>query len=603
MSVIDRGGHDEHEHTRDDDEDRPVSGWRLAWRLSRYLRVQYYFGGALWVVVIAFPVLTGLVLKALFDRFSEGAAADVSQIAWLLVLFVVLDVIRQAFMWLAIATWPYWWNAVQTLMRANVLRSILCAPGPAAGRLPASSAEALNRFRDDVEDILLLTDIWIDVTGDAVFAAFALTIMFSIDARVTLVIVLPLLAIIAGTRVLSDRIKAAHSAARAAAADVSEQIGGLFSGVLTLKAAGAEDAAIARLREHNAIRRVLEIRARLLTDLLDTLTASSVELSTGLVLLLVAPKMKSGEFTVGDLALFTAYVGWLAGLPRRVGRMLYRQRQASVAGTRLLRLLTAQEDDRTLVEHRPVYFRGAAPSATPPPPLDEPFTRLEVEDLTAHHPSSGRGIEHIDLVVDRGELVVVTGAIGSGKTTLIRALLGLVPREGGTIRWNGRAVDDPGHFLVPPRTAYAAQVPRLWSASLHENLLLGWNATDVDVMHALQLARLDDDVAGMTEGLDTIVGPRGMRLSGGQLQRALAARALVRRPELLVVDDLSSALDVETEQALWEGLAARSVRGAPPAALLVVSHRPAVLARATRVVTLEEGRVSGDPRRSTGIPA
>ena len=93
------------------------------------------------------------------------------------------------------------------------------------------------------------------------------------------------------------------------------------------------------------------MRARLLTDLLDTLTASSVEVSTGLVLLLVAPAMRSGAFTVGDLALFTAYVGWLAGLPRRVGRMLYRQRQASVSGARLIRLLTEDDDERSLVEH------------------------------------------------------------------------------------------------------------------------------------------------------------------------------------------------------------------------------------------------------------
>lgn len=580
---------------------RPVSGWRLCWRLTRYLPARYYLGGLLWVVVVAFPVLTGLVLKALFDRFSEGAAASLSQIAWLLVLFVVLDVIRQAIMWLAIAVWPYWWNSVQTLLRANVLRSILCAPGPAAGRLPASSGEALNRFRDDVEDLVLLTDIWVDLAGDAVFAAIALAIMFHIDASVTLVVIVPLLAIIVGTRMLSDRIKAAHSAARSAAADVSEQLGGLFSGVLTLKAAGAEDAAIGRLREHNAVRRTLEIRARLLTDLLDTLTASSVELSTGLVLLLVAPAMRAGTFTVGDLALFTAYVGWLAGLPRRVGRMLYRQRQASVSGARLIRLLTEQEDDRSLVEHRPVYFREPAPVAPAPPPVDKPFECLEVEGLGAHHPSSGRGIDDVDLVVRRGELVVVTGPVGSGKTTLVRALLGLLPRDRGTIRWNGQTVEDPGLFLVPPRTAYAAQVPRLWSAPLRENLLLGWDASDEDLARSLRLARLEDDVAGMTEGLATIVGPRGMRLSGGQLQRALAARALVRRPELLVVDDLSSALDVETERALWEGLADRSTNGGAPTALLVVSHRPAVLDRADRVVVLDEGRL--EPRPSADLSA
>jgi ATP-binding cassette subfamily B protein len=506
-------------------------------------------------------------------------------------------------MWIAIAVWPYWWNSIQTLLRANVLRSILCAPGPAAGRLPASSAEALNRFRDDVEDIVLLTDIWVDLAGDAVFAAIALAIMFSIDARVTLVVVIPLLAIIAATRMLSDQIKAAHSRARSAAADVSEQLGGLFSGVLTIKAAGAEEQAIGRLRERNAIRRTLEVRARLLTDLLDTVTASSVEVSTGLVLLLVAPSMRSGSFTVGDLALFTAYVGWLAGLPRRVGRMLYRQRQASVSGARLIRLLTEDQGEPGLVEHAPVYFREPAPAAPSPARADDPFDCLEVEGLAAHHPSSGRGIDGVDLVLRRGELVVVTGAVGSGKTTLVRALLGLLPRDSGSIRWNGELVDDPGVFLVPPRTAYAAQVPRLWSAPLRENLLLGWDATDADIEQSLQLARLEDDVAAMTDGLETIVGPRGMRLSGGQLQRALAARALVRRPELLVVDDLSSALDVATERALWEGLAGGSAANAP-AALLVVSHRPAVLERADRVVVLDEGRMAPPrPRPSEGIPA
>jgi ATP-binding cassette, subfamily B, bacterial len=582
---------------------RPVSGWRLGWRLSRYLPARYYLGGLLWVIVVAFPVLTGLVLKALFDRFSEGTAASLSQISWLLLLFVVLDVIRQGIMWLAIAVWPYWWNSVQTLLRANVLRSILCAPGPAAGRLPASSAEALNRFRDDVEEIVLLTDIWVDLCGDAVFATLALTIMFSIDARVTLVVVIPLVAIIAATRLLSDRIKAAHSTARSGAADVSEQLGGLFSGVLTLKAAGAEDAAIGRLRERNAIRRTLEVRARLLTDLLDTVTASSVELSTGLVLLLVAPSMRAGTFTVGDLALFTAYIGWLAGLPRRVGRMLYRQRQASVSGARLIRLMTEHEDQRSLVEHRPVYLRERAPAAPAPPLVEDPFECLEVDGLAAHHPSSGRGIDGVDLVVRRGELVVVTGAVGSGKTTFLRALLGLLPRDGGSIRWNGHLVDDPGVLFVPPRTAYAAQVPRLWSAPLRENLLLGWEASDDDIERSLRLARLDADVAGMSNGLATIVGPRGMRLSGGQLQRALAARALVRQPELLVVDDLSSALDVETEQALWHGLAGRSTMGSSPAALLVVSHRPSVLARADRVITLDEGRVSQLPHPSEEIPA
>lgn len=573
----------------DDRRDSVISSWWVGWRLARYLPKRYLLGGALWVIVISFPILTGLLLRALFDRFSEGTAASVKEIAWLLAVYVALDVVRQGLFWLAIANWPQWWNSIQTVLRTNVLRSILCAPGPAASRLPASSGEALNRFRDDVEDILLLVDIWIDLSGDAVFAAIALAVMYRIDSSVTIVVALPMVIIIVVTRALSDRIKATHSAARAAAANVSEQLGGLFGGVLSLKVAGAEKAAIARLREHNAVRRDLEVKARLLTDLLDTLTASSVSLSTGLVLLLVAPSMRSGRFTVGDLALFTAYVGWLAGLPRRVGRTLYRLRQTSVASGRLVRLLADHEDEHDLVAHNPVYFRTPAPVAPAPAPLDAPFERLDVESLTARHATTNRGVVDVSLSVERGELVVVTGTVGSGKTTLLRAILGLLPIESGTLRWNGTPVD-AGLELVPPRAAYAAQVPRLWSASLQENLRLGWLADDDDLAEALRLARLDDDVTDMIDGLDTLVGPRGVRLSGGQLQRALTARALVRRPELLVVDDVSSALDVETERALWDGLTCGDGPGLP-SALLVVSHRPAVLERADRVVVLSGGRI------------
>jgi ATP-binding cassette subfamily B protein len=333
------------------------------------------------------------------------------------------------------------------------------------------------------------------------------------------------------------------------------------------------------------------VRARLLTDLLDTVTASSVELSTGIVLLLVAPAMRSGQFTVGDLALFTAYVGWLAGLPRRVGRTMYRLRQTSVASGRLVRLLAEHEDEHDLVAHNPIYLRQPAPPAPPPAPIDRPFERLEVDGVTAVHESTSRGVSDVSLRVERNELVVITGAVGSGKTTLVRAILGLLPIQSGSLRWNGDVVVDPDVTLVPPRVAYAAQVPRLWSASLRENLQLGWPVDDDQVDEALRLARLYDDVAEMTDGLETLVGPRGVRLSGGQLQRALAARALVRQPELLVVDDLSSALDVETERSLWDGLLSADRKG-PPLALLVVSHRPAVLNRADRIVTLVGGRIA-----------
>jgi ATP-binding cassette subfamily B protein len=139
--------------------------------------------------------------------------------------------------------------------------------------------------------------------------------------------------------------------------------------------------------------------------------------------------------------------------------------------------------------------------------------------------------------------------------------------------------------MVPPRTAYLPQVPRLFSEPLADTVLLGEHHADLD--HMLWLTCLDEDLATMPDGAATLIGPRGLRLSGGQIQRAGAARALARRPELLVVDDLSSALDVDTEARVWDRVAGGGFETA-----LLVSHRPHVLERADRVIVLAEGRVA-----------
>jgi len=138
--------------------------------------------------------------------------------------------------------------------------------------------------------------------------------------------------------------------------------------------------------------------------------------------------------------------------------------------------------------------------------------------------------------------------------------------------------------LVPPRAAYLPQVPRLFSEPLADTILLGEEPGELD--DALRMVCLDEDLGRMPEGHATVIGPKGLRLSGGQVQRAGAARALVRRPDLLVVDDLSSALDAATEATVWERVAGGGYETA-----LLVSHRAHVLDRADRIVVLDAGRV------------
>jgi ATP-binding cassette subfamily B protein len=229
-----------------------------------------------------------------------------------------------------------------------------------------------------------------------------------------------------------------------------------------------------------------------------------------------------------------------------------------------------------------------------PPPLvpgrlPAPRPRLEtvtVTDLTCRYPESGRGIEGVSFRLERGSFTVVTGRVGAGKSTLLLALLGLLPREWGEVRWNGEFVADPAAFFVPPRAGLTPQVPRLFSEPLRDNILLGLDPAGVDLAAAIWSVALEADLAALDRGLDTVVGPRGARLSGGQVQRAAAARMLAREPELLVVDDLSSALDVETERTLWERVLAR-----PGATVLAVSHLRPVLRRADQIIVLKDGRV------------
>ncbi len=124
--------------------------------------------------------------------------------------------------------------------------------------------------------------------------------------------------------------------------------------------------------------------------------------------------------------------------------------------------------------------------------------------------------------------------------------------------------------------------------SLRENLLMGREEADAAVLEAVRAAAFERDLGDMPNGLDTLVGPLGMRLSGGQVQRTATARMFVRNPDLLVIDDLSSALDVETEQTLWE----RLFREHTGTTALVVSHRRPALQRADQIILLEEGRVA-----------
>ncbi|GIJ38045.1 ABC transporter ATP-binding protein [Micromonospora andamanensis] len=223
---------------------------------------------------------------------------------------------------------------------------------------------------------------------------------------------------------------------------------------------------------------------------------------------------------------------------------------------------------------------GTAPAPTVPPRTA--LRRLELVGFGVRHTDGTTAVRDVDLTVERGQLVLVVGPVGSGKSSLLRALAGIAPHT-GLLAWNGEPVTEPELFLRPNQVGYVGQLPRVLSGTVADNITLGHQ---VDAAHAVSTAQLEHDLAATGSGLGLLIGHKGTRLSGGQLQRLALARALAPRTELLVADDVSSALDVTTELALWQALRDRGVT------VVGSTSKRAALVRADHVVVLIAGTVA-----------
>lgn len=567
---------------------------------------------------------TGLLLRAFFNGLTgaDGFSLDLwAVVGWQIAVLVV----SVTLLFIAIFGTINLIQHGMALMIRNLIARIFSLPGGAAlplddnGR-PMPSGKIVSTLRDDTDQMAHSPIVFDDLIAFGAQALISLAIMFRINALVTLGTFVPLALIIFVAHRLSSRAEAIRKASRAATAEVTGLIADMFNAVQAIKVAGAEERVIGRFRQVNDRRRSAMVQDKLIVQVVDTLSGGTVDVGVGLILLFATQAIFAGTFTVGDFALFAAYVWPATQLMRMAGRLITHYRQVGVSAQRMERLMQGSAPG-AVVAHNPIYLTGDLPELPfVTKTASHRLETLEVRDLSydygwqnakpenQNQQSMVGGISGISFTVPRGSFFVITGRIGSGKTTLLKTLLGLLPPQGGEILWNGQPVMNPAAFFVPPRVAYTAQTPRLFSDTLRNNILLGLPEERVDVRQAVETAVLAPDLAEMENGLETLVGPKGVRLSGGQVQRAAAARMFVRDAELLIFDDLSSALDVETEMFLWERLFdTAKVQGSggteenwdnafAPLSLrptcLVVSHRRPALRLADWVIVLQDGRIA-----------
>ncbi|MBP9500693.1 MAG: ABC transporter ATP-binding protein [Candidatus Promineofilum sp.] len=579
--------------------------WALIRFRPRYFILNLIFG----VVLTVTQLIPGLITRQFFDELTGEATATYG-IATLLGMLVAVQFGRMA------VNVGYEWSgwalrAVNgVLMRVNFMHNILAKP--AARPMPVEPGDAIHRLQRDVGDYSDFPT-WIpQEIGDTIFFLFAVTIMARINPWITLVAIMPLMAVFFISRMAWRRFLLYERATRVAGSHVTAFLGEILGGVQAIKIADAESGALGYFDTLNEARRKAGVRQNTFLALFNSAGQSMGDIAIAIVILLVGQTLQSGAMTVGDFTLFVSYLTIAVRFPSNLGGFISEIAQQRVVLDRLQEM-HPEAPPESIVVHRPIYEQGDVPALVMPlRTAADRLERLEVVGLTYLHERSGgaeeqrregapllpgtsappppvSGIADISFDLPRGSFTVVTGRVGSGKTTLLRALLGLLPPGSGEVRWNGVAVADPGVFFIPPRSAYTPQVPRLFSESLRDNILMGLPEDGANLTAALHTTVMEPDIAMLEAGLDTLVGPRGLRLSGGQVQRSAAARMLVRNAELLVFDDLSSALDVETEQLLWERLVDETGEARPTC--LVVSHRRPALRRADHIIVLEGGRV------------
>ena len=509
----------------------------------------------------AFGTLTGFVWGHLVASLSTGH--DPSGQAVLLVCSLLAAPLLLS---LAFSVYPRWWVAVMLRVRLAVLRGQTMQH-----RLPRTPPGEVVARAMDSDRFARYADRWVDFVNGVVVAAVTAIAGGSALAGAVLLLVMALSAAASATgSPLAGRSAAASSQARAR---FGRSLASALDAARTVKLAGATPAVHRHLREIDRTRVGAAVREHRVQALLDGVPMVLVQcgvVGSWLIFL-------GGGWGLATALLVSTAVGGFEWFGRVAGSVIteapgvraWKDATARLAGGRDLMKVPSKVD----------LVAGTAP--VPPIPPRTGLARLEVRELTARHPDGTIGVHNVSFSIDAGEMVVLLGAVGSGKSSLLAALAGLADHS-GVVLWNGRAITDPQIFLRPGQVAYVAQIPLVLSGTFSDNITLDHQRHLGD---AINDARLETDIdeAG---GAHAVVGHRGVRLSGGQIQRLALARALAAQAELLLADDVSSALDARTEQELWQALRRRGTT------VVASTSKRSALQQADRAIVLVAGEVA-----------
>ena len=532
----------------------------------------FYLGGTIALIITNIIVLEiPLLAKQIIDTLAaRGELKTLSSVAISIILLGLSQVIIRTTSRILIF-WPG--RALEANLKADVFYRILIAP--LVDIISYSVGELTSRLNNDVTQLRIFFAFGaLQVLNVIFISIFTISKMASIDSTLTALAISPMLLMLVLTKVVMPHLYKSMRENTEALGRLTAKVSEAFSQVHVVQMMNAVPAIASRLEPDNFS--IFQSNSR--TIWLRTLTWPVMTVLIGLsqfaTLTWGGKQIMAGQLTVGDIMAFNIYIGMLTFPFASLGIILNVYQRAKPAAERIQMVKTITPET--------ILTAPAKKSSK------EGRHLLEVNHLSFRWPDGRSGVENISFTVDPGERIGVFGKIGSGKSTLFNLLTKLYPIAEGQAYLDGKDLQFTSPEHVRNLIGYAQQTPLLFSESIKSNMCLGYEDSNVPLAALRDAARqadILDDIEKFPESWDTLIGERGIKLSGGQKQRLALARLLLRKTKIIILDDVLSAVDHETENKLITALLGTK------AALIIASHRISILKPCQKIMVLDGGKM------------
>ena len=564
-----------------DTSDDPRSPLRRLWGYARGHRGRFLAAMAVTVLNKLADVMPELLIGVAVDvvvRRDDSFVGQVlgiesltAQLTALAVLNVLVWLVESASDWVSHLLWR---NLAQTIEHELRLDAYDHVQGlELAWFEDQSTGGLLSVLNDDINQLERFLDIGaIEIISVTVNVIFVGAVFFAAAPTLGLFAFVPIPVIIWGSILFQRRLEPLYARVRAAAADLGGLLANNLAGVATIRAFTAERRELDRVAEASQAYRDANGRAIRLSSAFIPIIRMAILAAFTATLLVGGRAALRGDLNVGLFSVLVYMTQRLLWPLTRLGETFDLYQRAMASTRRILDLLAVE----------PTIVAG-------PDRLAEPVRGgVRFDDVTFGY--AGGTVPVLDrftLDVPAGETHAIVGATGAGKSTVVKLLLRLYEPTGGSITIDGRDLRDLDFGSLRGAMGYVGQDVFLFQGTVRENIAYGRpEATDDEIESAARLAEAHEFVTALPQGYDTIVGERGQKLSGGQRQRLSIARAILRDPRILVLDEATSAVDNETEAAIQRSLETVG-RGRT---VIVIAHRLSTVRHADRIHVLEAGR-------------